>query len=164
MPRLFSIPLLLATCALCFVAGYKLGKESHPPAPLAAKITAEEARIRQLTDTGAQPPLAPQASTDQPVQHSFAIRAEETLQTFFDKDERKLVAQILEVTADSLKIRRQADGAELELPVAMLCAEDQAFAAYLWAQVPTKRNSPAKNNSPAASQSMEDKIWDELFK
>ena len=158
MPRLLSIPLLLATCALCFVAGYKLGKESPAPTPLTAAIITEQAPIRQLTDTGAQPPLAPHASTDQPVQHSFAIRAEETLQTFFDKDERKLVAQILEVTADSLKIRRQADGAELELPIAMLCAEDQAFAAYLWAQVPTK------SNSPTASQSMEDKIWDELFK
>ena len=102
--------------------------------------------------------IALEAPKDQPAQNSFAVRAEETLQTFFDKDERKLVAQILEVTADSLKIRRQADGAELELPVAMLCAEDQAFAAYLWAQAPTK------SNSPAASQSMEDKIWDELFK
>jgi len=140
------------------VAGYKLGKESQPPAPIAAEIIAEQAPIQQLTDSSVQPPVAPQAPTDQPVQNSFAGRAEETLQTFFDKDERKLVAEILEVTADSLKIRRQADGAELELPVAMLCAEDQAFAAYLWAQ------TPAKSNSPAASQSMEDKIWDELFK
>jgi hypothetical protein len=158
MPRLLSIPLLLATCALCFVAGYKLGKESPAPTPLTAAIIAEQAPIQQLTDSSVQPPVAPQAATDQPVQNSFAVRAEETLQTFFDKDERKLVAQILEVTADSLKIRRQADGAELELPVAMLSAEDQAFAAYLWAQTPTK------SNSPAASQSMEDKIWDELFK
>ena len=158
MPRLLSLPLLLATCALCFVAGYKLGKESQPPAPIAAAIIAEQAPIQQLTDTSGQPPVAPQAATDQPVQNSFAVRAEETLQTFFDKDERKLVAQILEVTADSLKIRRQADGAELELPVAMLSAEDQAFAAYLWAQTPTK------SDSPAPSRSMEDKIWDELFK
>ena len=158
MPRLLSIPLLLATCALCFVAGYKLGTESQPPAPIAAEIIAEQAPIQQLTDSSVQPPVAPQAPTDQPVQNSFAVRAEETLQTFFDKDERKLVAQILEVTADSLKIRRQADGAELELPVAMLSAEDQAFAAYLWAQ------TPKKSNSPAPSRSMEDKIWDELFK
>ena len=158
MTRLLSIPLLLATCALCFVAGYKLGKESQPPAPIAAEIIAEQAPIQQLTDTSGQPPVAPEAPKDQPVQNSFAVRAKETLQTFFDKNERKLVAQILEVTADSLKIRRQADGAELELPVAMLSAEDQAFAAYLWAQ------TPKKSNSPAPSRSMEDKIWDELFK
>ena len=158
MPRLFSIPLLLTTCALCFVAGYKLGKESPAPAPLPAAIIAGQAPIQQLTDSNVQPPVALQVPTDQPVQNYFAVRAEQTLQTFFDKNERKLVAQILEVTTDSLKIRRQADDAELELPVAMLCAEDQAFAAYLWAQ------KPAKSNSPGASQSMEDKIWDELFK
>lgn len=156
MTRLLSIPVLLATCALCFIAGYKLGKESPAPAPPA--IIAEEAPIQQLTDNSVEPPLVLKTPTAEPVQNYFAVRAAETLQTFFDKDERKLVAQILEVTADSLKIRRHADGAALELPVAMLCAEDQAFAAYLWAQAPTKIDSPA------ATQSMEDKIWDELFK
>jgi hypothetical protein len=158
MARLVSIPLLLATCSLCLVAGYKLGKQSQAPEPPAAVIIAEEAPIQQLSDTSFQPPLVLKAPTTEPVHNYFAIRAEETLQTFFDKDERKLFAQILEVKADSLKVRRHADGAELELPVAMLCAEDQAFAAYLWAQAPTKIDSPA------ASQSMEDKIWDELFK
>jgi hypothetical protein len=158
MTRFLSIPLLLATCALCFVAGYKLGKESQPPAPIAAERIAEQAPIRQLTDASAQPPIAPPAPKDEPVQNPFAVRAKEPLQTFFDKNERTLVAQILEVKADSLKIRRQADGAELELPVAMLSAEDQAFAAYLW------EHAPKKSNSPAPSRSMEDKIWDELFK
>jgi len=158
MTRLLSIPLLLATCALCFVAGYKLGNESQPPAPIAAEIIAEQAPILQLTDTSGQSPLAPAALKDEPIKNPFALRADETLQTFFDKNERTLIAQILEVKADSLKIRRQADGVELELPVAMLSAEDQAFAAYLWMQ------TLKKSDSPAPSRSMEDKIWDELFK
>jgi len=158
MTRLLSIPLLLATCALCFVAGYKLGNESQPPAPIVGEIIAEQAPILQLTDTSGQSPLAPAALKDEPIKNPFALRADETLQTFFDKNERTLIAQILEVKADSLKIRRQADGVELELPVAMLSAEDQAFAAYLWMQ------TPKKSDSPAPSRSMEDKIWDELFK
>ena len=158
MTRLLSIPLLLATCALCFVAGYKLGNESQPPAPIAAEIIAEQAPILQLTDTSGQSPLAPAALKDEPIKNPFALRADETLQTFFDKNERTLIAQILEVKADSLKIRRQADGVELELPVAMLSAEDQAFAAYLWMQ------TLKKSDSPAPSRSMEDKIWDELLK
>lgn len=158
MTRLLSIPLLLSTCALCFVAGYKLGNESQPPAPIAAEIIAEQAPILQLTDTSGQSPLAPAALKDEPIKNPFALRADETLQTFFDKNERTLIAQILEVKADSLKIRRQADGVELELPVAMLSAEDQAFAAYLWMQ------TLKKSDSPAPSRSMEDKIWDELLK
>lgn len=68
------------------------------------------------------------------------------------------MAEILEVQADSLQVRRQIDGAELELPVNMLSAEDQAFAAYLW------KNQPKKSSSAAPIQSNEDMIWDELFK
>ncbi len=161
MNRLISIPLLLATCALCFVAGYRLGKESQPPAAVASETIVAEAPIQQLTDTGALPHVTAEPSQEEPVSepvNPLALRAEETVQTFFDKNERPLVAEILEVQADSLQVRRQIDGAELELPVNMLSAEDQAFAAYLW------KNQPKKSSSAAPIQSNEDMIWDELFK
>lgn len=158
MNRLLTIPLLLGTCALCFFAGYKLGKESQPtPAP-ASEVIVEEAPIEQLTDTGAQPQVTVEAPKAEPAQDPLALRAEETVQTFFDQNGRKLVAQILEVKADSLKIRRQADGRTLDLPVNMLSTEDQAFTAYLW------EKQLKKSSSAAPSQSMEDKTWDELFK
>ena len=133
------------------------GKESQPLAPAAPEAIMEEAPIAELTDTGEQSQLIVERPTDGPEQDPFALRAAEPVQTFFDKNERKLVAQILEVKADSLKVRRDSDGKELELPVAMLSAEDQAFAAYLWQQQPSKA-------TPKPSQSMEDLIWDELFK
>lgn len=158
MNRLLSVPLFLSTCALCFFAGYKLGKESHSAVTIAAETITEETPIQQLSDTVEQPQLSLELPKGKPVQNSFESRAKETIQTFFDKDERKLVAQILEVQEDSLKIRRQADGKELELPVSMLSPEDQAFAAYLWEQQP-KKSSPV-----TPSKSMENMVWDELFK
>lgn len=158
MNRLLSVPLLLSTCALCFFAGYKFGKESHPPVAIVAETIIEEAPAQQLSDIVEQPPLPTVFPQDEPVQNSFEFRAKETIQTFFDKNERKLVAQILEIKEDSLKIRRQADGQELELPVNMLSSEDQAFAAYLWEQ------QPKKSPPTASTKSMEDTLWDELFK
>ena len=109
MNRLLTIPLLLGTCALCFFAGYKLGKESQPPAAIASEATIEEAPIQQLTDTAAQPQLTVELAKAEPVQNPLALRAEETVQTFFDQNDRKLVAEILEVRVDSLKVKRQSD-------------------------------------------------------
>jgi hypothetical protein len=86
----------------------------------------------------------------------FARRAQATIQTLSDNTGRQLVAEILEVKADSLKIRRQSDRRILQLPVAMLSPGDKAFAAYLWEQ-----HKPKETN---AASSMEDMIWDELFK
>ena len=164
MNRLISITLLLTTCALCFFAGYKLGQDSLGSTETAstANVETPSPSLEQLTDTGSQPQLTVEplvvvtAATDP--QHSpLALRAQKTMQTFFDTKERKLIAEILQVNADSLRIRRQSDGQELDLPVAMLSSEDRAFAAYLWAQQPKEVATPS-------SQSMEDLIWDELFK
>jgi hypothetical protein len=153
--RFVSLTLFLLAAALCFVAGYKLGKDSLPPVVITSEPTVEEAPIQQLTDTGDQVQVAVEPTVVEPEQSPLELRAQETMQTFFDKNERKLVAEILEVKEDSLKVRRQSDGQELEVPVAMLSSEDQAFAAYLWAQQPKE--------SQNSSQSMEDMIWDELF-
>jgi hypothetical protein len=155
--RFVSLALFLVAAALCFVAGYKLGKDSQPPTLIASQTSTEEAPIAELSDTGNQPQLTVELPKDEPTPHLLALRAKETIQTFFDTNERKLVAQILEVREDSLKVRRQSDGKELELPLAMLSTEDQAFAAYLWEQQP-------KTSAAAPSRSAEDIFWDELFK
>ena len=63
---------------------------------------------------------------------SFESRARQSLITFTDATGRTLVAEILEVEATGLKIRREADRRVLTLPVDMLSEEDQAFTAYLW--------------------------------
>ena len=66
--------------------------------------------------------------------NAFAQRALKTIQTFSEYTGRQLIAEIITVNPDSLEIRRLTDNQILQLPVAILCAEDQAFAAYLWEQ------------------------------
>ena len=159
--RYLSLALFLIAAVLCFVAGYKVGKESKPSTPTVSEAMTEEAAIATLSDT-ASPPQAiveqlPQAEANE---DPLALRAKETVQTFFDKNDRKLVAQILEVKVDSLKVRRQTDGVELNLPFNMLSEEDQAFATYLYEQQPK-----GTTQAPSISgKSMEDMVWDELFK
>jgi hypothetical protein len=157
--RFVSLTLILIAAALCFVAGYQVGKQSPPSAPAIAETTTETVSIPTLTDrpNPEQVVAAPlPVDEPEPVETTFALRAQEPVQTFFDQNERTLVAEILEVKADRLTIRRQADGKQFDLPVTSLCAEDQAFAAYLWEQQP-------QATAPTSSQSMEAMIWDELF-
>jgi hypothetical protein len=96
----------------------------------------DEAQLEQnpieaaTTDSQSQAPHTPAAKKDD----EFARRTLKTVQVLSDAIGRKLVAEILEVRADSLKIRRQSDYRIIQLPHSMLCAEDQAFAAYLWKQ------------------------------
>ena len=66
--------------------------------------------------------------------NALAQRALKTIQTFSEYTGRQLDAKIITVQSDSLEVRRLTDNQILQLPVAILCAEDQAFAAYLWEQ------------------------------
>ena len=154
--RYVSIALFLIATSLCFLAGYKLGKDSQPSVVVVTERIVEEVPIAILTDTPDQTTVTLEVPEVEPEQDPLELRAEETVQTFFDKNERKLVAEILEVRADSLKVKRQYDGYKLELPVAMLSAEDRAFAAYLWEQ-------QSEQAAPSTSQSEEDIFWDALF-
>jgi hypothetical protein len=61
----------------------------------------------------------------------FEQRAKQRYITFTDSMGRSMVAEVLEVQSDSLKIRRHVDGMVMPLPTNMLSDEDQAFAAYL---------------------------------
>ena len=94
---------------------------------------------------------APQAPT--PQKHDgFAQRALKTVQSLSDKTGRKLVAEIIEVKADSLEIRRQSDHRIIQLPHSMLCAEDQAFAAYLWEQQILESSTKALKEAEALAE------------
>jgi formiminotetrahydrofolate cyclodeaminase len=61
----------------------------------------------------------------------MAARAEQQFIVLTDKEGRELNAEILEVAADALKVRRYVDFRIVNVPVNMLSVEDQAFAAYL---------------------------------
>ena len=137
--RYVSLTLILIAAVLCFVAGYQVGKKSQPSAPAIADVTDETVSVPTLSDSANPPQVVAETlpvDEPEPVEHAFALRAKELVQTFFDQNERKLVAEILEVKADSLTVRRQADRKEFDLPVKLLSTEDQAFAAYLWEQQP----------------------------
>jgi hypothetical protein len=151
--RIVSFILYLVTAATCFIGGYKLGQLNPPiEQPLAQPAPATVAMDPSLDTVDDAPiPLPPVSQVD-----ALALRAQEPRQTLSDRTGRQLMGEILEVTADSLKFRRQADSLVVTIPTAMLSADDQAFAAYLW-----QHKKPAQAASP---QSMEDKIWAELFK
>jgi hypothetical protein len=115
----------------------------------------------------------------------YSLRAQKPTQTFSDKAGRKLVAQIISIQNDSLEIRRVADDRIMQLPVSYLCADDKAFAAYLWKQQSQKRAHTAQAERKTSAQpiatnlrtdmtqdlqvaeaptaSMADKVWASLF-
>jgi len=158
--------LFLLIGSLCFYAGYTVGVKKAPTAP--RNHVAETSIVKENLETtkkfeettkpesSAPPqPTAIDLAAEKVVRdHEFSIRAAQKEITFTDKKGRELVATVIQVTEDNLKVRRSIDGLEVDLPVAMLSETDQVFAAYL-----------AENAiAPAASQQMSDKIWDELFK
>jgi hypothetical protein len=174
MIRLFSVLSILIVCALCFFVGYKIGKGPVAPTPHSvAPIVSEPVESLEALTVEVQPvtpePATPEPTTPKPVQtvtsdpitKSLAERAKKDIQTFVDPNDRELVAQVLEVKADSLKVRRQIDGQVLDLPVNMLSTEDQTFANYLW----TQQQSQAKRTTAAqtTSQAPEDIMWEALF-
>lgn len=114
--------------------------EAKAAAAIQAVTTSTEAELEQLDANDrstvadrielSTPEQAPEADTDE----ALARRALQTVQTFSEYTGRQLVAEIISVKSDSLEIRRLADRQIMQLPTAILCAEDQAFATYLWEQ------------------------------
>lgn len=157
--------LFLIIGGLCFYAGYTVGIKKAPLAA-SAKTVAEPPTTSSDAIAQAEPHLEPDnaegpiepAEIDKAVvlAHEHSLRAAKQQITFTDKQGRELIAEVIEANADSLKVRRVADNAKVDLPVVMLCAKDQAFATYL-AQTMTPTAAPT-------SKKMEDIIWDELFK
>lgn len=116
--------------------------------------------------------------------HNFAQRALQKNHTFSDTKGRQLIAEIIEVQADALTIRRQYDRRVMPLPVEMLCLKDKAFAAYLWEQknrtldeaintapqlverstmITSLEQSKGTTPSTGRPTSQADKVWANLF-
>lgn len=170
MIRILSVISILIACALCFLAGYKIGQRPAALDPLNAEPIATEP-LKPLTAEVQPQPVAPEPVEIEKVEvapsleltkESLAVRAQKEMQTFVDQNDRELIAQVLVVNADSLKVRRQIDGQVLNLPLNMLSTKDQTFANYLWSQqqLQSKQTAPAR----IPSQAPEDLMWEALFK
>ncbi len=163
IPKILTI---LLVAVLCYFAGFKMGQRDYlihytgkqsvaTPEPIAAEapvVTAPEA-----TTPAPEPEPEATLKTPQPTpaidESTHATRAEQRFITFTDNQGRTLVAELIETKADALKIRRQSDRRIFELPIQMLSAEDQAFAAYL-----------QRKNQPKMDEEDLNAIFDELFK
>jgi len=87
---------------------------------------------------------------------SMAERAAQPFVRFTDTQGRELSAEILEIEADQLRIRRMSDRLEMDLPVALLSPGDRAFAAYLW-EIQQATSRPPRNSTD------EDELLDRIF-
>ena len=128
MTRFIYLILILAAAALCFFSGYKLGQMSANTLTISETID-DGTAIGQLSDTVDTMQDEADTLAVEPSSNPLELRAQESIQTFFDTNERKLVAEILEVHADSLKVRRQADGRDLPGPLRHIQAPQLAVAA-----------------------------------
>lgn len=155
--RIASVIIFFATSLACFFGGYQLGKSDsqqvEQPTASAPEttVTAPEEGTRKETEVAIEPALVAEETED-----AFALRAKEPLQELSDRNGRQVVGQILEVQAESLKLLRQVDSRIVDIPISMLSDSDQAYSAYLLRKMKPVEPTPT-------TQSMEDKIWQELF-
>lgn len=101
-----------------------------------------------VATTGGDPKVAPELNDTE-----HAERAKRSRQTFTDNQGRTLEAEIIEVKADSVLIRR-TDGRRFELNYALLSDRDQAFMIYLW-------NEQKKKNKASEFPPID---WDKLLR
>ncbi|MEN8662584.1 MAG: hypothetical protein ACN4GF_03320 [Lentimonas sp.] len=161
MSRLYPL-LLFIIASICFYAGYTVGfKKGQMPRPASSKAVSkptEEPEVKAVVveapDEPVETPVIDEETKAMITDHEYSLRAAQKQITFTDSQDRKLVGEVVEANSQTLKVRRAADNAVVDLPIAMLCEADREFAAYL------AKQSTAK---PSTSKSMEDKIWDELF-
>lgn len=142
MRRIIPFVLIL-TAALCFNAGYTVGKRNativvRKPATAPA-ATPVETDSEVMADTGSEPealiveaPDPTESATPSPDTAQLAQRAQQQFITLTDSQERSIQVEVLEATETHLKVRRQSDLRIVQIPLHMLSADDQAFAAYLW--------------------------------
>lgn len=163
MRPLFPLTLIIIA-ALCFIAGYTVGKRNgalrptSTPAPIAAEPIQEPIETLPAIPEETPPPApVPVPIVVEPTtSERFASRAQQSEMTLTDTKERSLVAELIEASEKQLKVRRLSDGRILEVPVSMLCQNDQAFAAYLF-----QNDKGSKQSAPSSNADM---IWDEIFK
>ena len=165
MRSLFALVLILGA-GLLFMAGYIVGKKrgecSLPTRPLESETTmpveTNTSVVKIEVPVSAKIPFkAPkpiEAVTDDTV--GFAKRGQKQIIKLTDIQERVLQCEILDVAKGHLTVRRQSDLSTVQVPIAMLCPEDKAFAAYLF-----EERSGIASPEPTSNA---DIIWDELFK
>lgn len=126
------------------------------PAPVAPAPTFEDpAPVAPAPAPVATQPLAV-ASTPEPSpeESAMAARAAQTIQTLTDTQGRTIQAEIVEVMASNVKIRR-TDGLETTIPLNMLSEKDVVFCNYLREQ--------AKEEEVASPTNNEGFDWDAYF-
>ncbi|MGZ0654192.1 hypothetical protein ACWPKO_00385 [Coraliomargarita sp. W4R53] len=154
--------LMIVLAGLCFTAGYKVGVRhgSQPASATPIQIEAEQV-AEPITATPPPPaeisPMPSPVIQAEPVKaDAFTQRAQQHLITLTDKQERALVGELLGTSEQHLKLRRKSDSLIVEVPIAMLCENDQAFAAYLLTIEKSSQQSPPRSEA--------DRVLDELFK
>lgn len=162
MNRLYPL-LLLIVAGLCFYAGYTVGVNKLPTAPsVEAVTTSEPAAIETVEAVETVEDAVPAPLPVEPVveamvtDHEHSLRAAKRQITFTDNQDRELVVEVMEAKADSIKVRRVRDQQIVNLPINMLCEADQVFANYLV-------NQTQAEEAPS-DLSMEDQVWEDLFK
>lgn len=154
MNRVYPL-LFLIVAGLCFYAGYTVGMKKVTYT-IPAKPVAESAPVEVETtvvEAPAPPPAEPVVEAVV-VEHEHSLRAAKQQITFTDNQGRELVAEVMEASEGSLKVRRVRDQQVMALPTNMLCEKDQAFAKYLAEQAKPE---------PAAELT-QDEIWADFFK
>lgn len=166
MSRLYPL-LFIIIASICFYAGYTVGFKkglitTRPSPKVIDKPIASSAIETIIVETPSEPveeppPLDAEAEAII-TNHEYSLRAAQKEITFTDSQGRELVAEVIGANSQSLKIRRIADKLVIDLPVTMLCESDRKFAAYL------AKHNTGTSSAPTTSKSMEDKIWEELFR
>jgi hypothetical protein len=100
-------------------------------------------------------PIEELATAPDQTTSSYAERAALTTHTLTDTQGREIQATIIEVTENTVKIRRTSDRLETKIPLNMLSAEDAAFCNYLREQAAKKEAT-----KPATSDEFN---WDAYF-
>lgn len=167
--------------AVCFYTGYKIGLREHAQSgSLPTESTSVATSETPLTDGMAEdqsadpvgtpadaptpPPTAETLENTQapPTAEALAARAKQRIITLTDKNDREIVVELLDVRADSLKVRRQVDFFIVEVPVDMLSEDDRIFVDYLIAQ--RNPNGGAAGSEAAVPDADDmDALFDKLF-
>jgi hypothetical protein len=158
--------LLLLTATVCFVAGYFYGNKAAPePAnkDTSPTVITEKTPTTTIEDTTPQvetpttePEVVEQPTDTMPpaIIVPFEMRAKERFITFTDTQGRELVAEVVSVSEDNLKVAKKGEIRLITLPIALLSENDRAFAEYLYEQ--TKKPAPSISGANIIVHSLAD--------
>lgn len=155
--RIVYFLMVVAICGICFWLGFNFTiplQEQTPPTEPIAPVQVESdssnlASEQPLDDASLDPepaiyaeeipepepePVGPtpeELAAELALQRQMEDRATQELVDLTDEAGRTISAKILEVGADSLKVRRRADFYVVEIPINLLSDADQMFADFL---------------------------------